>query len=405
MRFRMIQSTLATAKVAGILLATFLCLTGCAAAPGGAVMAGPYSMRWVDDSAGASSNRATVEVAGIDPKTAEAMSLPEWQNPERMKKVLAVFAGAQGAEEETPAMLGSYQVSHRTLRFTPAYPLSPGVNYRAVFHPDSLPGGSSSLKQLALGYKLAPSRNEPAIVKAIYPSADVLPENLLKFYVHFSAPMSRGEIYRHIHLRRVGGSDIELPFLELGEELWNPEMTRVTLLFDPGRIKRGVTPQEEIGPALEQGNRYDLIIDRAWLDATGRPMKQEFRKRFSVGSPDRTPVDPARWKRSSPQAGSTQPLTIQFGEALDHALATRMIRLRNPSGASLDGDIELRDSERTWVFTPNLPWRSDRFELIIPTTIEDLAGNNIGKAFDVDTSQDVERTLTSDQIAIPIVIR
>ena len=38
------------------------------------------------------------------------------------------------------------------------------------------------------------------VVEEIYPTADVLPENHLKFYLHFSAPMSRGEAYLRVHL-------------------------------------------------------------------------------------------------------------------------------------------------------------------------------------------------------------
>ncbi|MCH7864908.1 MAG: hypothetical protein IIC56_06820, partial [Proteobacteria bacterium] len=101
----------------------------------------------------------------------------------------------------------------------------------------------------------------------VYPSADVLPENLLKFYLHFSAPMSRGDSYQHIRLVRQNGSVVDLPFLELDQELWDRRQTRLTLLFDPGRIKRGLKPHEEVGPALKPGRRYTLEIDAHWLNA------------------------------------------------------------------------------------------------------------------------------------------
>ena len=65
--------------------------------------------------------------------------------------------------------------------------------------------------------------------------------------------MQRGHVYDHIHLLGEAGKPVELPFLELDEELWDPEMTRLTIFIDPGRIKRGVRPLEEIGPALEAG--------------------------------------------------------------------------------------------------------------------------------------------------------
>ena len=75
----------------------------------------------------------------------------------------------------------------------------------------------------------------------VYPTSGQLPENHLKFYVHFSAPMSRGEAYRRISRRRRTRTASRV--LELGEELWDPAMQRFTLLFDPGRVKRRLVPR------------------------------------------------------------------------------------------------------------------------------------------------------------------
>src|SRR5207302_1594426 len=100
----------------------------------------------------------------------------------------------------------------------------------------------------------------PTKLVQVYPTADVLPENQLKFYLHFSAPMSRGEAYRRVHLIGEDGKEVETPFLELEEELWDGEGTRFTLFFHPGRVKRGLKPREEVGPTLEEGKRYTLVV-------------------------------------------------------------------------------------------------------------------------------------------------
>ena len=86
-----------------------------------------------------------------------------------------------------------------------------------------------------------------------------------------------------------------MPFLEIDEELWNPELTRLTLFIDPGRLKRGVKPLEEVGPAMEAGKRYTLVIDQNWQDGDGVRLKAGFRKSFAVGPPDRDPPNPAAW--------------------------------------------------------------------------------------------------------------
>src|SRR5262249_32867051 len=157
--------------------------------------------------------------------------------------------------------------------------------------PDQLPGKSGSGGAPITSVFQAPRRSETPTtrVSQVYPSSDTLPENLLKFYIHFTAPMSRGNIYDHIHLRDESGKEVELPFLEIDEELWDPTMTRLTLFIDPGRIKRGVRPLEEVGPSLEAGKSYTLVIGREWRDGVGNPLKQGFEKAFKVAPPDREP--------------------------------------------------------------------------------------------------------------------
>jgi hypothetical protein len=218
--------------------------------------------------------------------------------------------------------------------FEPQFPLEPGVKYRAVFQPDQLPGQRGSRgESITNVFQAPPRRSSPtAMVSHVYPSAEILPENLLKFYVYFSAPMSRGRIYDHIHLRDDAGKEVDLPFLEIDEELWDPTMTRLTLLIDPGRIKRGLRPLEEVGPALEEGKRYTLMIDQAWRDGTGNPLKETFQKVFKVGPADRDPPNPARWKIQSPKSETRDALTITFPEPMDHALAQRVIQVTSDSG-------------------------------------------------------------------------
>ena len=305
-------------------------------------------------------------------------------------------------------MLGVYRVTADTLRFEPQFPLEAGLAYRATFQPDQVPGGKTSDERPISAVLQRPTRRtEPTTVVAqIYPSASILPENLLKFYVHFSAPMSGGRIYEHVHLLNDAGKPVELPFLEIDEELWNPEMTRLTLFIDPGRIKRGVKPLEEVGPALEQGKSYTLIIDPSWKDGAGIPLKESFRKAFRAGSPDRDPPDPARWNILPPKAGTRDPLAIAFPKPMDHALAQRMIQVSLPPGSRVViGKVSLDQQERRWTFVPDEVWRAGSYQLIVQTRIEDLAGNNIGKAFEVDVFDGVQRRLTNSTVAVPFEVR
>jgi hypothetical protein len=304
-------------------------------------------------------------------------------------------------------MVGAYRVASNLFRFDPQFPLEPGVNYRAIFHPDRLPGDRGKGGDSIMAVFKAPSlQSSPTtVVTHVYPSADVLPENLLKFYVHFSAPMRRGHIYDHVHLRDDAGREVEIPFLEIDEELWNPAMTRLTLFIDPGRIKRGVQPLEVLGPALQEGKRYTLGIDQAWNDAAGSSLKEAFQKTFKVGPPDRDPPDPARWQVQSPKSETRAPLTIAFSEPMDRALAERVIRVVNGSGEPVGGKAGLEDQERRWNFVPIAPWHRGTYRIVIESTIEDLAGNNIGKPFEVDLFENVQRRVTNPTVRLPFEVR
>lgn len=279
------------------------------------------------------------------------------------------------ADETMPPMLGNWSLEGGALRFTPRFPFVPGMRYLAVFDP-----GEGSGKPITSWHEVPKSGGTPSTVVAnIFPGGDTAPENLLKFYLHFSAPMSGGGIYRHIHLRDDAGKEVELPFLELGEELWDREMKRLTLFIDPGRIKREVKPLEDIGPALVAGKQFTLVIDAAWQDAAGQPMLRSAEKKFAVAAPDRTPPDPKSWKITPPGAGTSNPLRVNFSEPMEHALALRLIAVKDTPGRT-----SLNETGLAWSFIPDKTWTAGAHRLVIQPDLEDLAGNSIGKPFEVD---------------------
>ncbi|HEY8461417.1 MAG TPA: Ig-like domain-containing protein [Blastocatellia bacterium] len=349
--------------------------------------------------------RVVVEARGLSAAAINRLRRSK-PSPAEWRLLFSVYVaqGGTSGAPDLPPMAGTYRVESDALRFEPQFPLEPGLEYRAVFRPDRMPGGSDAQPVTSV-FRPPPRSASPATtVSHIYPSAASLPENLLKFYIHFTAPMSRGNVYDHIHLRDESGKDVELPFLEIDEELWDATMTRLTLIIDPGRIKRGVRPLEEVGPALKAGKSYTLVIGREWRDGAGIPLKESFQKKFKVAPPDREPPDPARWRIEAPQAGSRDPLAVVFPEPMDHALARRLIRVAGEQGGLVEGAVLLEDEERRWIFTPDTVWRRGRYQIIIQTTLEDLAGNNIGKPFEVDLFEGVGRRLSATTVKLPFEI-
>ena len=316
---------------------------------------------------------------------------------ESLANLLAVYVMEKGVENlaaDLPSLLGEHQVDEDTLRFTPRFPLLAGTRYRAVLRPEVLEGKNVNPKNaVTLDIAIAsPKRTDATVVTQIYPSSDKLPENQLRFYLHFSQPMSKGEAYTHLKLLDQNGKAVELPFLELGEELWDASGTRLTLLIDPGRIKRGLKPREDVGPVLEAGHSYTLQVDASWKDASGEPLKAAYSKKFAVEKPVEVGIDTAAWKIEPPAPNSKQPVVVKFSSPLDHALLQRTIVVLNNSGKLVTGEIAITHEERQWEFTPEQPWESGEYSLEVDKVLEDSAGNRIGRAFELAAGETVKQT-------------
>lgn len=274
------------------------------------------------------------------------------------------------ADSATP-MFGSYAVENGELTFRPRYPLAPGVTYVASFRT----GGIDV--QARVDGPSKPTAAQTRIV-AIYPSSPVLPSNQLKLYLLFSAAMQGGEeIFSRIHLVDSSGTPAHLPFVS--QELWNRDYTRLTLIFDPGRIKRGVKPNVDMGPVLVEGKHYTLIVDRDMKDGNGNPLSETFRHDFAAGPAERRAIDLKLWRLSEPHAGTVEPLEITFDRPLDYALLGDSLEIPGVSGKAAIGA-----GETEWRFQPEQPWQPGEHQLVIRTALEDLAGNRIGRPFDVD---------------------
>ncbi len=300
--------------------------------------------------------------------------------------LLKVYAGV---DPTLPAMSGTYSWSEGTLTFTPRYPLVAGVQYKAVYNASSI---VFEVPQKTTGIATRLDR--------MYPSATTLPANQLKLYLEFSQPMSRGGVWSHIHLIRDDGKAVELPFLEIDQELWSPDQKRLTVLFDPGRIKRGVTPQVEMGEVLEPGRSYTLLVDRELRDANNQPLAEEFKHQFRIAPSLRQGIDLKKWTVTGPKSGSTAPLEIVFDRPLDWALVQHTLQVKG-----ITGTVAIDREETRWRFTPSQPWKAGRHELVIDMALEDLAGNRVGRPFDVDLFDRVTERITAQTTTLPFNVR
>jgi hypothetical protein len=328
--------------------------------------------------------------------------------PARQPEVLRIYVFNGDDDDDIPPVAGSLAVDGDALRFTPRYPFARGLRFRVVFNRAPLGGASAAppdAEQTFYCSTAAARPQPPTEIVQIYPSSDQLPENQLKFYLHFSGPMSRGQAYQRIHLLDAQGKELKAVFLELGEELWDPAMRRFTLLCDPARVKRGLLPREELGPVLTEGQDYTLVIDDDWLDANGQKLTAGARKDFHVMPPDDTPIDLTTWQLAPPKANTRDPLVVHFPEPLEHALLNRMLTVTSTKGDAIPGTVDVSDGETCWQFTPEQPWSAGDYRLVTDVALEDLAGNAVGRAFDVDTFGPIQKRIETETAAIPFSIK
>jgi len=219
------------------------------------------------------------------------------------------------------------------------------------------------------------------VVDAFYPSGELVPENLLRVYIHFSAPIAPQAIQEHVHLYEEDGAEVSLPFVEIDNGLWDPERRRLTLFFHPGRIKRGVAPNAEQGLPLHAGSTYRLVVDEQVRDADGQPLAAPFEKILRAGRADRISPDLRDWRLNAP-AARHEPLVIDFPEPLDHALLLRWVIVEDTAGNTIDGEVTLSRGETRWSFSPAQDWTPGDYVIYVNPALEDLAGNTFLHLFD-----------------------
>lgn len=209
----------------------------------------------------------------------------------------------------------------------------------------------------------------------ISPQAQVLPANTLRFYIDFSRP---GEAHFDRDQLRILGEDGQVvpePFLVLSQELWSGDGRRLTILMEPGRIKRGMGADPAHEPALVVGRIYSLVVT-----ALGQTARHTFR----VTEPVVDAVDETRWRIDPPIAGSLDPVVVHFDRVMDAALCEDEIAVTTGPGDLVPTRALLAPDGTTAWHIPIRPWRAGEHNLVVSDRFEDVCGNRLGEALDHD---------------------
>ena len=205
----------------------------------------------------------------------------------------------------------------------------------------------------------------------VTPSGATAPENLLRIELHLPRPLGHPLAMDHVRLVDGRGDPIDGAFLDL--PLPAADGRTVTLLLHPGRVKSGVGANLALGRALHAGEDVTLAVDDPQLAAP-------LRHRWHVTAAEA--LQPGQWRMRAPRAGTSAPLTLMLDATLD-ASSARLIALRGPDGARVDGSPTLVAGERAWRFQPARPWRVGHYEVVVHPLLEDVAGNRACTPFEV----------------------
>ncbi|MEQ9375061.1 MAG: Ig-like domain-containing protein [Imperialibacter sp.] len=243
-------------------------------------------------------------------------------------------------------------------------------------------------EKLLAQFRLEGNNEPPPMVLAVYPSSNTVPANQLKMYVKFDQPMRADGVYEYIYVADENGRRLPGVILPLQPPLWNAENTTLTLWFDPGKIKRDLQPNQMHGTPIQSGKRYSVVIEGAFSSQKGDQLGQQFIRPFSTGDEDRVKPSLERWTLVAPAPGGRDALSVKFGEPMDLGSLDGkfIVKTESGNGQIVDGVFEIISGETGLTFKPAKPWLAGSYVLVVNPAIEDLAGNNLQRLFDEDTT-------------------
>jgi len=350
-------------------------------------------------------SRTFIEVTGLPRADLTALSKANLSSDEWNSLLhVTLRSSVSPSTSEGPGMAGRYSVED-SLRFWPSFPFDAGREYEVRFDPSKLSRVSLSARATAATVSIPGSGRSPSTaVSAVYPTSDVMPENLLRMYVQFSAPMGQQGGRDHISFFDDSGREVPDVVVPLDTDLWNAERTRYTVILDPGRVKREILPNRDMGRALHDGGGITIVVKRDWPDAHGLALTSEHRRRFVIGPPEEHALNTMQWRVASPVAGTRDPVTVTFPKPLDFGLLQRSLSVQR-GASNIAGSGRVGAAEIWWQFVPDSEWQRGPYMLKVEPILEDVAGNRIGRAFEVLSRGDAVPAESSMPVFVPFIVK
>lgn len=217
-------------------------------------------------------------------------------------------------------------------------------------------------------------------VVTIYPNQDTIPTNILMFHVLFNDAMEENPIaFRHVKLLDENNHEKQMVWREKSN--WTQDGKHLVLMIHPGRVKRGIRYMIDSGQLFEPGKKYTLVITDSLLDSHGNRMAKEYRKTFVIKEEDRTIPEANSEQIDLPEAGTKEPITITFNDAMDYGGMQIGVNLLYLDSIKVQGKITT-DNGKQWHYTPSNEWEKGSYTLILNDYVIDLASNHLNRRFE-----------------------
>ena len=318
-----------------------------------------------------------VIVENLKPSQQKLLALDSlnWPN------ILRVYTKNGLQHEKTQPILGSYKLKGSLFGFKPRFAFEQGTCYQ-VF--------STIVPSAELHFcpEVRPVTT-PNNHVTIYPSGKVVPANILRFYIYFDVPMREDNPYNHINLIDSQGDTVRNVLYPAEPALWSSDQKRLTVLLDPGRVKRGLMANNQWGLAFAPELEYFLVIGKKLTDLWGNPLSEDFIHPLLIADADYHSPVLNNWNITVPSVNTLNHLKVAFDEPLDLAQCLRWINIaRNHS--IVEGTWEIGDNEMWATFVPSSHWAPGSYQLLVFNKLEDRSGNSIRKPFEIRSTDVIE---------------
>lgn len=275
-----------------------------------------------------------------------------------------------GAEISELPVAGNYTEANGRICFQPLYPLAEGASFVL-----RTAGYSDTIISVAASKMTIPA--ETSSVKAIYPLADTIPENILFFHVRFSQPMKEDKnAWKKVHITDDQGATI--PGTWRQRSYWLDSGRLLVLMIHPGRVKSGI---HYTGPVFAIGKAYNVEVDSTMEDQYGRPLTASAHHRYIITDEQRQKLLACAVPRTV-QAGTKEAIEIKFCNGIDHAAACTGIFMYDAAGKSLACTVQQYE-EYTVRIQPDEIWPEGKIQLELSGSLYDCAGNRLNRLFEM----------------------